>query len=128
MTSVDFIITELKKLHNKFITSNIRYEFNESTKIHFIEVTPLEFYNSDSYIDSELEFEDLFKERFPEEDVVFISEDSLNKIVFPVFELFAEKTGRFTADCIVLHNTIDFQGINESEYLIAGENNYALAA
>ena len=88
MTSIDFIINELKSLHNKFTSSNIRYEFSNSSNTHLIEVTPLEFYNSDSYMECELDLEDNFFRNYPSEDLIFISDQSLSKITNPIFEFY----------------------------------------
>ena len=128
LTSIDFIIKELKSLHNKFTNSNIRYEFCNSSNTHLVEVTPFEFYNSETYMEAELGFEDLFLDKFPNEDLVFISEQSLSKISNPIFELFSEKTGFFRTDFIVDSSFSNFIDICEDDYHLTGENNYALAA
>ena len=53
-----------------------------------MEVKPLDlFENNDSYLDKEIELEDKFFKLFPKENLVFISEDSLCKIVNPDLEL-----------------------------------------
>lgn len=128
MTSTDFIIKKLKEIHNLFKSSNIRYEFDSFCKTHLIEITPLEFYNSENYINAELEFEDLFALKFPSEEIVFISDDSLNKINDPIFEIYSYKTGTLLADFNVLSDLVLFNEITDNVYQNAGENNYALAA
>lgn len=128
LTSIDFIIKELKSLHNKFTNSNIRYEFCKFSNTHLVEVTPFEFYNSEIYMEAELDFEDLFLDNFPNEDLVFISEQSLSKISNPIFEIFSEKTGFFRTDFIVYPSLSTFVDICEDDYHLMGENNYALAA
>ena len=50
MTAKEFITEELKKLHSKFSSSNIRYEYNVYTNTHIIEITPIEFYNNETYM------------------------------------------------------------------------------
>lgn len=126
MTSIEFIISELKSLHNKFTSSNIRYEFSKACNTHLIEVTPLEFYNSESYMEYELNLEDKFIENYPLEDLIFISDQSLNKITNPIFEIFCEKVGGFRTDFIVFPS-FDFDSC-QNVYEQMGENNYALAA
>lgn len=128
MTSVDFIIKELKRIHSLFTTSNIRYEFNVSTKTHLIEVTPFEFYNSESYMNAELELEDKFDYDFPSENILFVSDESLSKISNPIFEIYSEQVGKIRADFYVLSDFVDFNDCCENDYHVAGENNYALAA
>lgn len=127
MTSVEFITEELKKLHTNFSSSNIRYELNVYTSTHIIEITPVEFYNNETYMASELELEDLFLIKYPKENILFISTDSLNKISNPIFEIYCEKIGSFTAGFLI-SDLISFPKQCDSEYLVAGENNYALAA
>ncbi|ENA1802815.1 hypothetical protein ABF179_002227 [Flavobacterium psychrophilum] len=128
LTSIDFIIKELKSLHNKFTNSNIRYEFCKSSNTHLVEVTPFEFYNSETYMEAELDFEDLFSDNFPNEDLVFISEQSLSKISDPIFEIFSEKSGFFRTDFIVYPYLSSFVDFCEDDYQSMGENTYALAA
>lgn len=128
LTSIDFIIRELKSLHNKFTNSNIRYEFCKSSNTHLVEVTPFEFYNSETYMEAELDFEDLFSENFPNEDLVFISEQSLSKISNPIFEIFSEKSGFFRTEFIVYPSLSSFVDFCEDDYQSIGENTYALAA
>lgn len=128
LTSIDFIIKELKSLHNKFTNSNIRYEFCKSSNTHLVEVTPFEFYNSETYMKAELDFEDLFLDNFHNEDLVFISEQSLSKISNPIFEIFSEKSGFFRTDFIVYPSLSTFVDFCEDDYQSMGENTYALAA
>ena len=60
MNSVEFVLDQIKELHSKFKNSTIRYEFNYNTAIHFIEVTPKDFYESADYMECEIKFEDCF--------------------------------------------------------------------
>ena len=87
MKAKEFITEELKKLHSKFSSSNIRYEYNVYTNTHIIEITPIEFYKNETYMASELELEDLFSSEYPKENIIFISTDSLNKVSNPIFEI-----------------------------------------
>ncbi len=128
MKSVDFLINSLEILHIKFPTCSIRYEFNANTSIHLVEVTPIEFYNDLEYMNEELEIEDSFASLFPNEEIVFISEDSLNKISNPIFELYSEKEGQFSAGFGVLNDTNNFADYFIEDYKCEVESNYALAA
>lgn len=128
MKSVDFLINSLETLHIKFSSCSIRYEFNTNTNIHLVEVTPIEFYNDLEYMNEELEIEDSFASLFPNEEIVFISEDSLNKISNPIFELFSEKEGQFSAEFGVFNDRINFADYFIEDYKCEVENNYALAA
>ncbi len=128
--SIDFIKSELKNLHNKFLSSSIRYEFCNLTNIHIIEITPFDLYNSELYMNNELAIEALFAKQFPKEELIFVSEMSLTKISNPFFEILAQKIGRISTDFIEQEIFLDFiyDFENEYEFQSAGENNFALAA
>jgi hypothetical protein len=77
----DFLIENLNRISVLFPEVNIRYEYRSSTNSHIIEVIPLSvFKNNDNYIIAEINLEESFEEQFPNEDLVFISEDSLTTI------------------------------------------------
>ena len=103
MTATKFLIEELKKLYNCFPNATIRYEVSKATSAHLIEITPIDFFESDEYIDYELYLEDMFKQHFPSSEIIFISSESLNKVTEPVFEIYSEMTGEFLADFNVFH-------------------------
>lgn len=130
MKSVDFLSNSLEILHDKFSKCNIRYEFISNTNVHLIEVTPVDFYNNDLYINEELLLEEEFETLYPNEEIVFISEDSLNKIENPLLELYSKKEGTISADFSVMDNFINFSEYVAEDYKNENviENNYALAA
>lgn len=130
MKSVDFLSNSLEILHDKFSNCNIRYEFVSNTNVHLVEVTPVDFYNDDSYINEELLLEEEFENLYPNEEIVFISEGSLNKIENPLLELYSTKEGTISADFSVMDNFIDFSEYVAEDYKNENiiENNYALAA
>lgn len=77
----DFLIENLNRISVLFPEINIRYEYRSNTNSHIIEVIPLSvFKNNDNYIMAEINLEESFEEQFPNEDLVFISEDSLTTI------------------------------------------------
>lgn len=130
MNSIDFLSNCLEILHDKFSSCNIRYEFVPNTKVHLIEVTPVDFYNDELYINEELILEEEFENLYPDEEIVFISENSLNKIQDPLLELYSKKEGELSADFNVKDNSIDFVEYVAEDYKNENviENNYALAA
>lgn len=82
----EYIIKELKNLFRKFTTVQIRYEFNEGLNVHFVEVLPLEVYDTQNYILEEMRISEKFEEMFGDkEELLFISEESLNKIENPTY-------------------------------------------
>jgi hypothetical protein len=131
MNSVEYIINNLKDLHKKFVQSNIRYEFFPNLKSHLIEITPKEFYDCDDYINEELIFEEKFQENFKNEDIVFVTSDSLNKINCPIFEVYSEQSGMFRTVFEEFESANSFEEpvfYSFFEIQNAGNNEFALAA
>jgi hypothetical protein len=123
MNSTDLIKDELQLLFSLIEGIEIRYEFKKSISTHFIEVKPLDLFNSnDLYIEKEIELEDKFSKLFPNEDLVFISQDSLSKIDNPDLILPYKISYRQELESF----TFDLTKCLEME--VYGENNYALAA
>ncbi|MFN3753130.1 hypothetical protein [Flavobacterium sp.] len=126
INSVKFLEQKLKELFLQFPKSNIRYEFRSNRNSHLVEITPLSFYVNEKYKIAETKIEDEFENLYPNENILFISENSLNKISNANFELISEFKG---AICLLgeVSSLPAYNFINIfPEY--AGENNYALAA
>lgn len=126
INSIIFLEQKLKELFLQFPKSNIRYEFRSNRNLHLVEITPLSFYLNEKYKIAETKIEDEFEFLYPNESILFISENSLNKISSPNFELISEFKGAF---CFLAEksNVLDYNFTYLSpEY--AGDNNYALAA
>jgi hypothetical protein len=120
-----FIEDKLKMLFDRFPKANIRYEHRENSNTHLVEVTPLFFYNNESYRIIETEIEDEFEMLYPGEIIIFISEDSLNKICEPNIEYLGERKGKV---CIIQTSPLESYNFTNISPQYAGENNYALAA
>jgi len=81
MNARDYIEGKLRSLASKYCEVQIRYEYRVITKSHLIEIIPLSFFEKNKdYIADEAEIEDEFEKLFPNENIVFISEDSLTEI------------------------------------------------
>lgn len=84
----EYIIKELNNLYRKFSTVQIRYEFDEGVNTHLIEITPLEVYNSKEFILEEIKITENFENTFGyNQNILFISEESLNKIENPSYAI-----------------------------------------
>lgn len=80
----EYIIKELNSLYRKFSTVQIRYEFDGGVNRHLIEILPLEVYNSKKFILEEIKITENFENTFGNnQDILFISKESLNKIENP---------------------------------------------
>ncbi|MCW1735251.1 hypothetical protein [Anaerorudis cellulosivorans] len=88
MISSEFIILKLKSFITEFPGTRVRYEHDEKSNTHFIEVVPNEVYHFDNkYIQWESKFFDEFTEQFPSEIICFISDDALvgiDKVDYPL--------------------------------------------
>lgn len=150
MNSQQYIIDRLEKISEKFHGIKIRYEIRTRTyRKHIIEILPFSFFQNHEYLklESDLEFD--FESSFPNEEIMFISENSLTKINESIFSIGYDsykikldisdlstpfKQGIFTSKMIssfvdiqllLTDNPINF----EEPYLKYGSiNDYALAA
>jgi len=84
-----FIENRLNHIYSKFSEIKIRYEFDSKMKLHIIEILPQNLFEENAeYIYEEIKLEEDFEERFSgKEEILFVSEDSLNKINKPTFQL-----------------------------------------
>jgi len=86
--AIPYIKAELEKLIQKFPFLRVRYEVDKQYNSHFVEVLPLcEFKSNEEYAKFETEFILNFISFFPDQEIVFLSSDSLIKIKEPIFEL-----------------------------------------
>lgn len=115
MTSKGFIKNKMRALVEKFPDIKITYQFDKFLKTHIVEVLPKELFEiSEEYklLESEIIFE--FDDIFLSESILFISEDSLNEIDNPEFELcgpeyvlFESKISFDSEDYITAYNISD---------------------
>jgi len=125
MKSKEFIKDKLDCLYAKFNNIKIRYEYRANTYSHLIEILPFSFYEQDEeYMVIESKIEEEFESKFPDENILFISEGSLSEIKNPEFQLgYNEIT--FDNETSNVEFIVDGFNLNvEIQY----SNNYALAA
>ncbi len=86
MLAFEYIKSELKNFIIKFPKTRVRYENDNNSNTHSIEVVPNEVYRLDKdYITWEDNFFDAFINEFPDQNICFISDDAivgLDKIDF----------------------------------------------
>ncbi len=86
--SIKYLRDKLTKLFVAHPYLEIRYEYKNIVNSHIIEVKPIHCFNSDrQYILKQIEIENAFEDNFYGEEIVFITEDSLVKIVTPILSL-----------------------------------------
>lgn len=88
MESRDYLIKELHDLHATLPYLNIKYEFDVNDEMHIIEVTPIEFYEKDErYIIRQIALKEDFINKFPNEEILFMTENILVQIKHPLLIL-----------------------------------------
>jgi len=85
----EYIISELKSFISDFPKTRVRYEHDNSSETHFIEIVPNEIYHLDTqYMQWESEMFDRFVSMYPAENICFISDDALVGLDRIDFELY----------------------------------------
>lgn len=126
MKSIEYLKNKLSTLFSEISGIKIRYEFKVSTNTHIIEVLPVTFFDSnEEYIKQELQIEEDFENRFPEEDILFISKGSLSEIQRPNYTWGYED---FEFDLNNVSNDSNFEFEGFSDKIIDNHENLALAA
>ncbi|OJX50962.1 MAG: hypothetical protein BGO88_07130 [Flavobacterium sp. 38-13] len=88
MKSIDFLTQKLTELYVLHPYLEIKYEFRNYIDTHIIEVRPLyDFENDVEFIKKQIELEYLFEDKFPGEEIVFLSESKLISIENPIISL-----------------------------------------
>ena len=81
MSAIEFIKLRLKKLSGKFQDARFRYQYDETTGDHLIEVTPdVIFSNSEEYAVAESKIIKEFVEIYQSESIIFFSDTSYIKL------------------------------------------------
>ncbi len=84
MNTKEFIYNRLDKLSKVFPEVQFSYEHRALPNTHVIEVLPLAFFeNNAAYLDAEFLLESEFHQLFPEEEILFVSEESLIQVEEP---------------------------------------------
>jgi hypothetical protein len=88
MTPPKYIIQELNDFILKFPQTRVRYEYDELSDAHFIEVVPNNIYYLDeAYIAWESDLYDKFIASYPDQNICFISDDAVVGLENIQFEL-----------------------------------------
>ncbi len=112
MTPIEYIISELKQFILEFPKTRVRYEYDENSETHFVEVVPNEVYHLDSqYINWESEMFDRFTDLYPDQNICFISDDALVGLDKIDFELFGREfvSSFYTSlpECVIAEDLIE---------------------
>lgn len=86
MTPKEYIKIELQKLIDQFPEMAFGYKFDQHSSTHVIRVEPLEFYSSNKqYANEEARIIYEFTNTYLSESILFVSEESLIKVLDPEF-------------------------------------------
>jgi len=120
--SKNFIFEKLNILVNTFPELEIRYKHEEFSKTHLIEVKPCIIYkNNGDYMKIESSIDSEFNVYFPDELLIFISDDSLITIDTEDLTFKKDSFGCYIDQTVNENNII-------VEYQISDEDNVFLAA
>lgn len=126
MNSISYLNNELIRIFDKFQNAIIKYEFKSSRNTHLVEITPLDIYQNENFINEEIDLMDNFYKKYPEETILFVSEDSMNKVQNPLF-LYKKTKLEF---CFKNNEIVTEPYFNEfhQNFLLIGESNFSFAA
>lgn len=80
----------IDKLCINYIGTKFRYQYNEVNNVHIVEVTPQTTFNNPQYSDEEFDIVINFEEKYGE-TLLFISTNSLTKVINPTYERMIEE-------------------------------------
>jgi len=126
MTASKYLKKQLKYLTSLFPSGKYSYENDKFSGIHIVQVWPLALFDLDeSYKEIETNISIDFDNLYYPESVLFISDNSLNQVTNPEFEV----EGLFYGLQPMINHILPprFVDMNQEPF-VAGENNYALAA
>lgn len=84
--SKDFVLAEINSIVKKFPFIRCRYEYNPLSVTHFIEISPKEFYEiNENFTSEENRITMFFIEKFPHEDILFLTSGDYIKITKPIY-------------------------------------------
>ncbi len=95
MKSEDYIKKVIDNLVIKYPFSKCRYENHWVSESHFIEITPMELINNYEFQDFQIKTISDFIDKFPFENLTFISDDDVTQIEMVTYE----KTGKAYKGC-----------------------------
>lgn len=123
---IDFIKDKMRLIHAQFPEVKLRYENRTYLNLHLVEVLPFETFDSFEHLKLEIQIQEEFEALYGyDEELLFISEGSLNEIRKPIFELGYNYQKRIETPKTYVH-TFDLGSVLNQEIL--DNTSYALAA
>ena len=127
MKSKDYLLDHLNNLVTKFPGISISYQFLKDINTHLVEVSPLSEYNENlDYKNAEADICYEFDETYTEETLLFVSEDSINRVTVPECIVSGLLFG--LQPNVSVNKPAETSNEYNSEYTSAGNSAFALAA
>ncbi len=79
----DFISTTFEKISNNFSKAGITYQFDEKAGTHYVKISPPDVYGNETFINIGWEIKNAFNDHFPNEELCFLTENSLIQLSSP---------------------------------------------
>src|SRR6266404_3559325 len=112
MNPLEFLKIELEKISKNFPSVHIKCVFNKVISTHIVELLPLsEYVNNDALSEAWMPLSFEFREKFPEDDISFVSSDSTLSIDCPYFE-FNKQAAEYFGDISAVYSQIAQVEIN----------------
>lgn len=111
MKAQDLVIQGIETLSAMFSHISFKYGFDSTSNQHIIEIQPVSAYQTDDYIEAESGVILNFIRQFPDEGILFISNNTYIQVTDPIYIKYASistKIGDVTIDMIsqLIPNTI----------------------
>ncbi len=81
------VISLVKGLSARFPSLSFTYGYDVAAGQHLVDVDPTDMYKSDEYMLAEADVYDAWDAAFPDEDLVFVSNNPYHRIKYPFFAI-----------------------------------------
>ncbi|GAB6395587.1 MAG: hypothetical protein MdMp024_1899 [Bacteroidales bacterium] len=99
MNAKEYVRQQIESFLEKMKTARVRYEYDTTANTHVIEIVPSAIYHSDkTYIAWANDMFDRFIERFPDQNICFVSDDALVGIEHAEYTLEGVDYAPFSTD------------------------------
>jgi len=131
MKSKEYIIDKLDNLYKAFSGLTLKYKYDELSETHIIFVDPESYYKSNGcFVHEKSKIISEFLNLFMDESILFITNESCIDMENSDYLLESSKLGVIINDKKQVNYVKIICGLNcgDQTQVVAGENNYAIAA
>lgn len=126
----EFIKKSIEDLTTTFDNIRCSYRYDQFSETHYIEIMPSAFFRSSNELSLfRADIFDDFDSAYPNQSIVFISEESLTKIGKSEYSIEGKSYTKSKSFDLLWFKKIEcYNSIQDDEAVFASDNNYALAA